>query len=140
MNEILENTFNIKSEVQRQFVIYGFVALIPTVVDFGLIYILTEFLSVFYIYSVIVGFIIALGVSYIAQKNITFKNGSDEYIPQFSVFVVVSLGGLFLNILIISALVEFLALWYMLAKTISQILIYIWSFSANRYVTFEKFQ
>ena len=140
MYNFLENTLNIKSLTVRQFIVYGFVALIPTVVDFGLIYLLTEYFSVYYIYSVIIGFVIALWVSYMAQKNITFKNKSEEYVPQFSIFAVISFGGLFLNIIIVSILVEYFLLWYMFAKVIAQLIIYIWSFLANRFVTFDKYQ
>ena len=138
MDKILESIFGIKSLIWRQFIIYGFVALIPTMVDFGLVYILTEHFSFYYLDSVMIGFILALGVSYLAQKNITFKNKSEEYVPQFSIFSVISLGGLFLSIIFISIFVEFFGLWYILAKAIAQILIYIWSFLANRFITFNK--
>lgn len=140
MFDILENTFKIQSLILRQFIVYGFVALIPTVVDFGLVYVLTEYFYIYYIYSVIVGFLVALGVSYFVQKNITFKNQSRVYIPQFSIFATVSLGALFLNIIFVSILVEYFGFWYMFAKTIAQTIIYLWSFGANRFVTFEKFQ
>ena len=140
MYNFLENTLGIKSLIKRQFIVYGFVALIPTVVDFGLVYTLTEYFSIYYIYSVIIGFVIALGVSYTAQKNITFKNKSEEYVPQFSIFTAISFGGLILNIIIVSILVEYFLIWYMLAKVIAQLVIYVWSFLANRFVTFDKYQ
>ncbi|MFH0846080.1 MAG: GtrA family protein [Patescibacteria group bacterium] len=140
MFDILENHLGIKSLIFRQFIVYGLVAIIPTIVDFSLVYSLTEFLNLYYVYSVVTAFIIASGVSYFVQKKITFKNKSHAYTPQYSVFIFVSLVSLFLNVVLISIMVEYLALWYLLAKAISQIIVSLWSFGANRFITFEKFQ
>ena len=140
MNEILENKIGIKSPLLRQLIIYGFVALIPATVDFSLMYSLTEFAGFYYINSLVVAFVIGVLVSYVSQKNLTFKNGSKKYAPQFSVFCGISLVGLLMNIGIVFSLVEFCGLWYILGKVISTGVVLIWNFSAHRYITFEKFQ
>ena len=140
MNEILENKIGIKSPLVRQLIVYSFVALIPTTVDFSLVYLLTEFAGLYYINSLIIGFMVGTLVSYIAQKRLTFRNGSNKYAPQFSIFCGVSLVGLLMNTVIVFSLVEFCGLWYILGKVVSTGVVLIWNFSAHRYITFEKFQ
>lgn len=137
MNDILENRFGIKSLIARQFIIYGMVALIPTAVDFSLLYFLTEFAGVYYLLSLTIAFSIAAIVSYFAQKRLTFKNGSQRYAPQFSVFCLISLVGLLINAGIVFGAVEFFGLWYMFGKVVATGVSYIWNFSAHKYITFR---
>jgi len=139
MNEILENRFGIKSLIARQFIIYGMVALIPATVDFSLMYFLTEFVGVYYMFSLVIAFIIALFVSYFSQKKLTFRNGSQKYMSQVSVFCLISLVGLLIHIGIVFGMVEYLGLWYMSGKVIATAIAYVWNFLAHKYVTFEKF-
>ena len=140
MDKILKNTFKIKSFVFRQFIIYGFVALIPTAVDFFLLYFLTEILGIFYMVSLVAAFILSSVVSYISHKKITFRNESQKYIAQFSNLFVISLGGLAINMGVVFGLVEFFGLWYIFAKVVAAMITYFWSFTVNRQVTFKKFQ
>ncbi len=140
MNEILENKFGIKSSIIRQFIIYGMVALIPTAVDFSLLYFLTEFAGLYYLFSLVVAFVVALFFSYFFQKKFTFKNGSRKYTPQFSVFCLISLVGLLINAGIVFGVVEFFGLWYMFGKVVATGVSYLWNFSAHKYITFGKFQ
>lgn len=140
MDKILENTFKIKSIFWRQSIIYGMVASIPAVVDFSSVYFLTEFGGIYYINSVAIAFAIALFINYFFQKNLTFKNGSKKYIPQLSVFCLISLVGLALSIVVVFSAVEYFGLWYMFGKAIAMAMTYVWNFSANRYITFGKFQ
>ncbi len=140
MDKILENKIGIKSPVIRQFIIYGFVALIPTVVDFSLFYILIEFAGFYYMASLVFAFMIGILVSYISQKNLTFKNSSKKYAPQFSIFCLISLVGLLISAVVVFGTVEYFGLWYIFGKVIATIGTYFWNFFAHRYVTFKKFQ
>jgi dolichol-phosphate mannosyltransferase len=140
MDKILKNTFKIESFVLRQFIVYGFIALIPTVVDFLLLYFLTEILGIFYMVSLIAAFVLSSVVSYISHKKITFRNESQRYIVQFSNFFLISLGGLAINMGVVFGLVEFFGLWYIFAKVVAATITYFWSFTINRQVTFKKFQ
>jgi len=140
MNKILENKFGIKSSIIRQFIIYGTVALIPTTVDFSLLYLLTEFAGFHYLSSLVFAFIVALFFSYFFQKKFTFKNGCQKYAPQFSVFCLVSFVGLLINAGIVFSVVEVFGLWYMFGKVIATGVSFIWNFSAHKCITFQRFR
>ena len=140
MYNILENVIGIKSLFGRQFIVYGMVALIPTAVDFSLLYFLTEFVGIYYMSSLVIAFTIALFVSYVAQKKLTFRNGCRKYTPQFSVFCLVSLMGLAINALIVFSAVEYFNFWYIYGKILATATVFVWNFSANKYITFEKFK
>ncbi len=140
MNEILENSFGIKSLVVRQFIIYGLVALIPTSFDFSLMYLLTEFVGVYYMYSLVIAFVIASVVSYISQKKLTFKNESKKYTNQLFIFFLISLVGLLINVGIVFGAVECLGLWYIFGKVVATVVTYVWNFFAHKQITFKKFE
>ncbi|MFH1402306.1 MAG: GtrA family protein [Patescibacteria group bacterium] len=136
MYNILENKLKIKSLMWRQFIVYACVALIPTAVDFSLLYFLTEFVGVYYMSSLTIAFIAGLSVSYVAQKNLTFKNGSKKYASQFSVFCGISCAGLAINAIIVFCVVEFFGLWYIFGKIIATGIVFVWNFLAHKYITF----
>ena len=140
MDKILENTFKVRSVFWRQSIVYGIVASIPATIDVSSVYLLTEFAGIYYINSVIIAFTIALFINYFFQKNLTFKNGSKKYIPQLSIFCLVSLIGLALSVVVVFGAVEYFGLWYMFGKVVAMAMTYVWNFSANRYITFGKFQ
>ncbi|MEA2112785.1 MAG: GtrA family protein [Patescibacteria group bacterium] len=140
MNEILENNLGIKSLVVRQFIIYGLVALIPTFVDFSLIYLLTEFMGVYYMYSLVIAFVIASVVSYLSQKRFTFRNESKKYANQLVIFFSISLVGLLINAGIVFGTVECLGLWYIFGKIAATAVTYVWNFFAHKQITFKKFE
>lgn len=139
MDEILENQFKIKSPIVKQFITYGVVALIPTLVDFSLLLFLTEWVGFHYMLSLTIAFMVASVVSYFVQKKLTFKNDSSSYLTQFSFFCLIGLSGLAINATIVFGLVEYVGVWYFLGKIIATLITYLWNFGMNRCFTFKKF-
>jgi len=137
MNEILEKYFKIKSLVIKQFILYGMVALIPTAVDFILIFSLTELIGLYYMLSLVIAFVVAMIVSYLVQKSLTFRDESARNLKQFFCFCLVGLGGLILNMIIVFSLVEYLGFWYLLGKVVAVTITYFWSFGMNKQFTFK---
>lgn len=109
-------------------------------VDISLLYSLTEFLHLWYLYSAIIAYLIGMIINYSLNKYLNFKNKSNKIISQFGLFATVALIGLVLNQFILYYLVEFAKLWYMFAKIIALFIVMFWSYYGHSRLTFNLFK
>lgn len=122
------------------FIKYNLFAGISTLLDLILIYILTEFFGVWYIYSVTLGYMAGVSLNYILNKYLNFKNKSRKIVLQFGLFISIALVGLLFNQIIIYILVESLGIWYIFAKIIAVLLVMFWNFTRHKKWTFRIFK
>lgn len=122
----------------KLFIRYIFFAGIAALVDLSLLYMLTSFFAVHYFMSAFFAYIFGMITNYSLNKIFNFQNKSKRYFKQFFIFVFVASIGLFINQLIIFSLVEFLEMYYMLAKIISIAIVMFWSFFGHYKFTFKK--
>lgn len=120
----------------RLFIGYVFFAGIAALVDLGLLFSLTEFIGFHYLISAALSYTCGMITNYSLNKVFTFKNKNKKIVQQFGLFVFVALIGLGLNQLILWLLVEFVGLWYMLAKLISISIVMFWNFYGHKKITF----
>lgn len=115
---------------------YLFFAGIATIVDLGLLFILTSLIGIYYLVSATVSYTCGMLTNYILNKVYTFKNKSKKIGHQFTLFVFVALIGLGINLVLIWFLVEFIGLWYFFAKLIGVVVVTAWSFYGHKKLTF----
>lgn len=103
--------------------------------NLSLLYVLTEFFGIWYLFSSVISFCCAFVVSFMLQKYWTFKNADRSRIriqaPQHFTLAVCNL---FLNTAIVYALVEFAGVWYLFAQAVSSLAIAIESFFVLRLI------
>ena len=121
------------SELFFKYLVIGAIA---TIIDFFVLYSLTEFLGVWYFYSAGIAYGCAIIPHYTLNKYWNFKNKSRRVFSQFGLFVLFSLIGLVFNQIILFGLVEFFGLWYIFAKLIAVLIVLIYNFLINKKVTF----
>lgn len=140
LSEILKNLFVVPTNnVFYQFVRYAFVGGLAFVVDFGLLYILTEYLSFYYIFSAIISFIVGLLVNYFISVAWVFSQaGSNKRMTEFFYFAFIGVIGLLLNALILWCITELFDVYYMYSKLITAVVVYLWNFFARKYFLFSK--
>jgi putative flippase GtrA len=87
--------------------------------------------------SSVLGFILGAIVSYLLNYRITFTSSAPHLttIPKF--FFVASVGAL-VNTALMSALVHLIEFHYLPSQIISTVIVFFWSYLANRYWTFRK--
>lgn len=122
----------------KQFFKFCVVGTIGTAIDFGLLYVLVEFGHVFYLLAATISFIAAVINNYLLNKVWTFQDKNRNFFKQFVQFLLVSLVGLGLNLLILYLLVDKAHLWYIFAKVLATGVVLIWNFIANKFWTFKK--
>lgn len=115
---------------------YSTVGLLSAIIDFTILYNLTDKLGFHYLWSATISFIVAASVNYYLNKTWTFKVGG-TLIKQAGIFLLIAGSGVLLNNLILFLLVEFGDWWYIYAKVIATGIVTIGNFLGNKYFTFK---
>ena len=108
------------------------------IIDFGLLYFLTEVANLWYLWSANFSFIVAAFVNYLIQRFWTFQSDEPRALRQFFVFLAVQIVGLFINNTIMYTLVEYFSIWYIFSKAVAAAVVLIWNFWASRMFVFNK--
>jgi len=136
---MIKKIFTQKTEnTYIQFFRYFFVGGFAFVVDFALLYILTDKLKMFYLFSATIAFIVGIIVNFILSKLWIFQKKAlvNKYL-EFGIFGAVGIVGLGLNNLIMWFLTSKLGLYYLLSKLVATAIVYIWNFGARKYILYK---
>lgn len=126
-----------KVESHQVFLKYCLVGAIATIVDYSLLFGLTEFLGLWYMFSATFGFIGGATTNYLLNRIWTFENNDKRIGRQVGIFLMIAGIGIILNNGILAVGVEIFGIWYMLAKVISTAITLIWNFIGHKYITFR---
>jgi putative flippase GtrA len=116
-----------------QFLRYGVVAVIAFTVDFGLLYVFTSKLHVFYLLSTTLSFFISVIVNYILSTWWVFASRVDRRrSTEIVMFVAICTVALGLNDLFMWFFTSALSMFYLYSKLITVAIVFFWSFAARR--------
>lgn len=108
-------------------------------VNLVVLYVMVEFLHLWYLLGAIVSFVFGLITSYTLQKFWTFKDGNTQNMPiQFLSFALFALLMLGLNTLLIYFFVDVLKIWYLLAQAMSSLLIAFINYNVFNKIIFKN--
>ena len=133
------NSIFIKStnSIFIQFFRYFFVGGFAFIVDFGLLYILTEFVHFHYLLSASLSFFAGLILNYFLSTIWVFnKSKIKSKSAEFFIFAAIGLIGLGLNALFMWIFTDLLVLYYLISKIITTMLVYFWNFFARKFILF----
>jgi putative flippase GtrA len=117
---------------------YAFVGGLAFVVDFGSLFVLTEYARIHYLQSAALAFVLGLTTNYLLsiywvfQKR-TFHNKALEY----GIFAVLGLLGLGLNQVLIYSLTELADCHYLLSKAVATAVVFFWNFGSRKLILFH---
>ncbi|MFO7711223.1 MAG: glycosyltransferase family 2 protein [Candidatus Woesearchaeota archaeon] len=136
----LENIFNyllLRKDVWMQFFKFSLIGFMGTLINIIVLYLLTES-GVWYIFSALVAFIIAMSHNFILNKLFTFKEKLRRSLAQrFIKFAVVSCSALAVNLVILYALTES-GLFYLFSQVIAIGIALLINFLGNKIWTFTR--
>lgn len=122
-----------------QFVRYGLVAGIAFIIDFGLLFVFTRYLHIYYLASATLSFSISLVANYLLSVGWVFRRAENASrgleIPLFALIGFIGLG---LNDLIIWAFTVHAHTFYLVSKLIATVIVFFWSFLARKYFLFKS--
>ena len=130
------NSF-IHSKLFKQLFRFGVVGGLAFLIDAGLLYILTEFLNIYYLISSIISFIVSLAFNYVLSILWVFDVKKKQTIKEVLLFAILSVIGLGINQLVMYLGVDLLHIHYMLCKIISTIIVMVYNF-ITRKIFIEK--
>ena len=138
LKEIIVKIIQEKISAQiKQFFLYCIGGGFAFIIDVGGLYVFTEYLKIWYIFSATLSFILAAIFNYLFQRFITFKSVDKNISRQFILFVIVAAIGLLINNTLLYLLVELAGIWYIFAKALAAIIVLMWNFFANKKFTFK---
>lgn len=116
-----------------QLIRYGFVVLIAFPVDFGLLYVFTEHLHMYYLLSAILSFSISMVVNFVISVFWVFKSRADRPLwKEITAFFIIGFVGLGLTAAIVWFCTSVLGIHYLVSKLIAVCFVFFWSFGARR--------
>lgn len=118
-----------------RFLIIGGTAFI---IDYALLYILTEYFDIYYLISSTISFIVSLLFNYIASIKWVFETKEeDSQTKKLTIFITLSIIGLGINQLIMWTLSDLLTIYYMISKIVATAVVMCWNF-ITRKIFLEK--
>lgn len=118
---------------------YTFVGGFAFLVDFGTLFILTEYFNIYYLVSAGIAFLFGLIINYFLSVKWVFNNRVMENVMlEFILFSVIGLIGLALNELFLYILTDIFLIYYLVSKLITTFIVYFWNFFARKLILFNK--
>lgn len=128
-----------KREVIKEFFKFISVGLIGTFVNIIILYSLTEYYNVYYLYSAFISFVVAVTVNFILNKIWTFNEKiSYKIFQKYIKFFSVSLVALSVNMLFLILLTEVFGIYYIYSQVLAIGVSLIINFIGNKIWTFCK--
>ena len=113
----------------HQFMKFGVVGIIAFFIDYGLLFVLTEFGGINYLVSATISFTASVIFNYIASMRYVFTHKEDmSRRKEFVIFVVLSAIGLVINNVCMWAGVEIVGIHYMITKIGATAIVMVWNF------------
>lgn len=101
-------------------------------VDYGLLYICTEYIGLYYLWSSAVSFTVSVIFNYWLCVVYVFKDAKKQNRKQATLFIGSSIVGLGLNQFCMWLFVELAGMYYMLAKIFATAIVTIWNYVMKR--------
>lgn len=132
------NFFSGKTDnVFLQLVRYFFVGTAAFCVDYGLLFLLTEYVGFYHLISATISFCLGLLVNYVISIAWVFtSNKTHDRVKEFIIFSIIGIIGLILNWIIIYVGTDIFQIHYLLSKLCSTIVVFFWNFFARKIILF----
>ncbi len=107
--------------------------------NIGFLYLFTDIAGIWYLYSSILAFFLALIVSFTLQKFVVFKDRNiDGLHRQFSKFFIAAILGVVSNTVLVYAFTDIVGVWYILSQIIAGFFVMIQNFLLYKFFIFNK--
>lgn len=117
---------------------YAIVGGVSFIVDYGLLYALTEWLGLHYLLSATISFTAGLQVNYLISIRWVFgKSKLSSRTAEFIVYGIIGVVGLLLNNLLLYLFTDCFRLHYMLSKLVSAAIVLVWNFVGRKIILFR---
>ena len=122
-----------------QFFRYVFVGGIATVVDWGVLFLLTDFGHIHYLLSAVVAFVAGLITNFVLSQLLVFKANEAKVngVMEFVGYALIGVIGLGITELIMILFTNFWNVHYMISKVIATVIVLFWNYIARRKILYK---
>lgn len=121
-----------------QFIKFGIVGIIATVIDVGVLTLLKELCSMDVLIASAISFAVSVTANYVLSMLFVFKSNQKNKVKEFIIFVSLSVGGLLLNQLIMWLGTDVADIYYLLAKLIATVFVTVYNFISRKMLLEKK--
>lgn len=133
MKELLKKHKKLVDQILK----FGVVGGLAFLIDYGLLYFLTEYLHIYYLISSVISFTVSLILNYILSIKWVFDVTKKQTYKEVIIFVVLSVMGLGINQLVMYVGSDLLHIHYMFTKLVTTAIVMVWNF-ITRKIFIEK--
>ena len=125
-------------QLLNQIIKFGIVGGVAFLIDYFVLYVLVEYLHISYLIASGISFTVAVIFNYIASMKYVFERRNNISLRrEFIVFLILSIVGLIINLIIMWISVDKLNIFYMISKIFATFIVMVWNF-VSRKVFLEK--
>jgi putative flippase GtrA len=118
-----------------QFLRYGFTAVVAFIVDFGLLYVFTSGLHLFYLLSATSSFAISVFANYLLSTAWVFaKRSRQQRAREITLFIIICVVALGLNDIFMWLFTSAVGIYYLHSKLLTVAIVFFWSFGARKFL------
>lgn len=122
----------------NQVIKFGIVGGLAFFIDYFILYVLAEYLGLYYLISSAISFTVSVIFNYICSMKFVFIRRDDiSKKREFIVFIILSIVGLIINQIVMWIMVDELSVYYMFSKIFATCIVMIWNF-ISRKIFLEK--
>ena len=115
-----------------QLVKFGFVGVIAAAIDVGVLVLFTEVFGADVLISSGISFCVSVIANYILSMKFVFKSKGQSKLKEFTVFVLLSVGGLCINQFIMWLGTEKFSFYYLAVKLAAMVIVPIYNFITRK--------
>jgi putative flippase GtrA len=132
-------SFGISRKLLGQIIRFGITGVLASLVHLAGLYILTEYVGLWYLLSTTLGFLMGFVVSFTLQKFWTFRDRATSAIrAQAGIYLLAQVASLGTNVLGVWLLVEIAGMHYMLAQFIMLAIVASGMFFIGKFIIFRE--
>ncbi|WHH60319.1 GtrA family protein [Petroclostridium sp. X23] len=120
-----------------EFMRYCAVGGIAFICDYSILYVLTEFIGVYYLISTFAGFTVGILINYILSQKWVFKNVKIHGFRPFFTFLIIGIVGLGITEICMWLGVEAANMNYMVIKVLTTAIVLLWNYTARKTLIFS---
>jgi len=132
-----QHPFVTKRPMLRQFIKFGIVGVINTVLDYMLFATFFYLLDIHYLWANAMSFSIAVTNSYVLNRRWTFRSDNPRWQKEAIKFLIINIIGLGISELILFIFVEHFQVHQLLAKVGAIVVVLFWNFTGTRLWAFK---
>lgn len=123
-----------------QFFRYLFVGGIATIVDWGFLFLLTDFAHINHLISAIIAFVAGLITNFFLSKMLVFQANEAKVnaVMEFVSYAVIGVIGLGITELIMFLFTNCWNTHYMISKAIATVIVLVWNYLARKLIVYNK--